>query len=720
MLIMVLLCPFAYGKVIYVDDDAAGANVGSSWNDAINSLQDALLLAYFYDEPVEIRVAQGTYTPDQGIGIMPGDREASFQLLNNVTIKGGYAGLGTRDPEMRDIDRYTSILSGDLNSNDSPRQTNKEENSYHVVTAKGINATAVLDGFTITGGTADGWEPNNGGGMVNENSNPILINCTFKGNSAPISGGGMFNHNSNLTLLNCIFTGNSAARSGGGMYNNDSSATLTNCAFIDNAGGDSGGGGMYNTQSILLLADCTFSENLTEGSGGGIHNNNSNAELLNCDFRANSSRVSGGGIYSDSQSELNSTNCIFSRNSARTGGGLENIRGSNSIFYNCTFTENSAGATGGGLSNTLGGQLTLINCILWGDTPDEISGLASFSYSNIKNSLGIWSDWLGTTSGNIDIDPQFADPDNGDYHLKSQAGRWDPAIESWVIDEVSSPCIDAGDPTIPVGLERFPNGDRINMGAYGGTPQASLSPLQLPLLYSKAYNPYPPDGVFNVDEDVILSWTAGLNAVFHDVYFGIDRDVVSSADISSIVYQGRQATTSFNPSGGAELSDGTYYWRIDEVGSEGKIIKGEVWSFTIGSPPKGRACFTGEIPVWVDGKLIPISIVASAQVISGISGLNKIEQVQEHNGIFDCYDILLESGKSITVAENHYFMSDSGQWLAIQNLKTATRLKTSKGSIGIASVTKKPEPYIGKVYNLKIEGSDKYTVGEDAIIVRDY
>ncbi|MBN2132554.1 MAG: hypothetical protein JW741_23840 [Sedimentisphaerales bacterium] len=63
-----------------------------------------------------------------------------------------------------------------------------------------------------------------------------------------------------------------------------------------------------------------------------------------------------------------------------------------------------------------------------------------------------------------------------DYHLKSQAGRWDPVSEAWVIDDVTSPCIDAGAPNSPVADEPEPNGARINLGAYGGTAEASKSP----------------------------------------------------------------------------------------------------------------------------------------------------------------------------------------------------------------------------------------------------
>ena len=63
----------------------------------------------------------------------------------------------------------------------------------------------------------------------------------------------------------------------------------------------------------------------------------------------------------------------------------------------------------------------------------------------------------------------------GDYHPKSQAGRWDPSAKTWIQDDVTSPCIDGGDGTMPVGDEPPPNGAVLNLGAYGGTGQASKS-----------------------------------------------------------------------------------------------------------------------------------------------------------------------------------------------------------------------------------------------------
>ena len=771
-------------EIIYVDDDATGANVGTSWEYAMNSLQDALLLAYFLEKPVEIRVAQGIYTPDKGIGIMPGDPSISFELMNGVTIKGGYApslSFGRGQTDVRDINQYESILSGDLEQNDGPDSTSIAENSYHVVTSFRTDQTAILDGLTITaGGNTDGSgrandsEDNMGGGMYNNYGSPMLINCTFSenrghdgagvynrsgsssfidctfnGNSADEFGGGIFNYLSSTRLLNCAFIGNSANSEGGGMYNIDSSPVLTNCTFSENLGNY--GGGLCNSGSESMLADCDFIGNSAVWSGGAVCNYTGISTFHNCTFKENSAVREGGGIYNDSHSRMNLTNCIFSRNSARNGGGISNTSFRLGSIYrdiyeidnntyamfllNCTFNGNLAQNEGGAISTDIRysireeltgmyNQAILINCILWGDTPDEIQettgetilldtgeSIVAF-YSNVQGGF--------PGEGNIDSDPLFADPDNGDYHLKSQAGRWDPTTQNWVIDQICSPCIDAGDPNIPIGLERFPNGGRINMGAYGGTPEASLSPRQLPGLPVHAYNPFPANEATDVPRDVILSWTPGKTAHMFNVYFGTNFDTVYQADINNplgVLVSQNQDPNTYSP--GRLNSGQIYYWRIDEVDSKGTTITGVVWTFTT-HRPKGRACFTGQTGVWVNGELIPISKVAAAQFINCFNGIKKVEEVQEHTGTFTCYNILLESGNCITVAENHYFMIEPGRWDSLQELKAGTKLQTAKGTIGIKSITKQPELYLGKVYNLKIEGSDRYLVGEDAVIVRDY
>ena len=127
--------------------------------------------------------------------------------------------------------------------------------------------------------------------------------------------------------------------------------------------------------------------------------------------------------------------------------------------------------------NESGGTVKLTNCILWSDHPEEI-------YDDATTTLATYSDIKGAWEGlgNIDKDPLFADVscedlNQWDYHLKSEAGRWDPNRESWVIDSVTSPCIDKGNPGCELGEEPGSiHNVRINMGAYGGTSEASKTP----------------------------------------------------------------------------------------------------------------------------------------------------------------------------------------------------------------------------------------------------
>ena len=262
--------------VVYVDVDANGYNNGTSWEDAYNYLQDALEDANI-SPGCEVWVAEGTYRPDEGAGVEPNDREATFELINCVGIKGGYAGFGEPEPDARDIGRYETILSGDLKGNDREgvdpydllSDPCRAENSYHVVTGSGTDETAVLDGFTITGGNANGpgypGYPDyydSGGGMYNYGgwptySSPTITNCTFSGNSAYGGygggrGGGMYNSGGSPKVTNCIFNGN-VAYYGGGMYNYSypGNSKVTNCTFTGNVAGAYGGGGIYGYNTTV-------------------------------------------------------------------------------------------------------------------------------------------------------------------------------------------------------------------------------------------------------------------------------------------------------------------------------------------------------------------------------------------------------------------------------------------------------------------------------------
>ena len=592
-------------EIIYVDAAASGANNGSSWADAYVSLQDALADAGVSPKPVELRVAAGIYRPDRGRNQSPGDQQATFTLINGVTIRGGYAGAGQPDPDARDVTLHRSVLSGDLNGDDVEVQDphrllnepTRRDNSRHVVTGSHTDRTAVLDGFVITAGRLTmihDEDPQGGAGMRVESGSPTIIDCLFTGNAALGGATGLFNFGgSEPTLIGCTFSGNDSIHgaagnlqsspvlsncrftqnSFSGMENDNSSEPLlTNCSFENNgqtamvnrgqsnpnlvgcAFKNNGGSGMENWSSSPSLTDCVFEKNERGGmsnygdnrltltgctftghsryaihhsggpltlkgclfsdntgfSGAAIDGWGDDIVLYDCTFQRNSARASGGGIRISSSSTLTLNDCTFSGNSATEGGAVYtsgNIVLRNCTFsgnsashlnggaimswgnlarvYNCTFSGNQAGTTGSCIYAVRStGVLSLTHCILWDNGPDPIRGIQDISYSDVQGGFA--------GPGNIDIDPLFAragawDPNgtpvdtsddfwiDGDYHLRSQAGRWDPDSNAWVQDELTSPCIDAGDPNGPIGTEPFPNGGRVNMGAYGASDQASKS-----------------------------------------------------------------------------------------------------------------------------------------------------------------------------------------------------------------------------------------------------
>jgi hypothetical protein len=265
--------------IIYVDADATGANDGSSWDNAYADLQDALAVANPTGRDiVEIWVADGAYTPTSGV-----DRNATFQLKDNVIIYGGFDGTET-DRSQRDITAHPTILSGDLQGNDNdniaPDEPTRAENSYHVVTGSG--STGTIDGVIITGGNANGDSASNtdsGGGMYSSSGNPNINQVTFRGNVADFLGGGMYNRQSSPNLANVIFSGNMALFRGGGMYNVFGSAKLVNVTFSGNTATfflNSEGGGVYNYSSSTTIANSIFWDNRDME-----HGNSAAAQLAN-------------------------------------------------------------------------------------------------------------------------------------------------------------------------------------------------------------------------------------------------------------------------------------------------------------------------------------------------------------------------------------------------------------------------------------------------------
>jgi hypothetical protein len=327
----------AFSPIRYVRQGGAGTGNGNSWVNASADLQSQIDVA----GAQQVWVAQGTYKPG---GDTNTDRFVSFSMKNGVRIYGGFATTGTPALTDRNPASFPVVLSGDIGT-----LGDNSDNSYHVIRNSNLDATAVLDGFVITGGNADGYDSFDytGGGMDNDNSSPTLLNCTFRGNSAD-AGGGMSNTNtSNPSLTNCSFQTNSAS-TGGGMSNENSSPTLTNCTFQDNSA-SSYGGGINNTSSDPTLANCLFQNNSSSFYGGGMSNADSSPMLTNCSFQGNSGGFIGGGGLHISNGAPMLTNCSFQGNTANDGGAIYNQ--GNTTLTNCVLF-------GNGGANTISGSVT--------------------------------------------------------------------------------------------------------------------------------------------------------------------------------------------------------------------------------------------------------------------------------------------------------------------------------------------------------------------------
>ena len=395
-------------STLYVKQNATGSNNGSSWTNAYTDLQDAIAAASFNDE---IWVAKGTYTPGTS-------RSDSFSLKNFVGIYGGFAGNETSRSQ-RNWQNNETILSGDIGT-----IGDNSDNSYNVVLASNTTPTAVLDGFTISGGNATS---RNGGGIYNSNGSPTLANLIITNNSAGGSGGGMYYQDGSANLTNINFSNNFASRDGGGMYYRDGSAILTNINFSNNFAGRNGGG-IYNYRNNGSFSDVTFENNFAD-NGAGIFNYLSNLDLTNGIFKFNLAQGGSGGAIYNNRSDSQITNSLFQSNSStNNGGAINNDLRANTIINNSTFTENSSsngGAVYSRVTSNSRPDTTIENSIFWNNqatiSGNEIGGTAA----TVSNSI-VEGGYSGT--GNIDVDPKFVDSANFDLHLAA-----------------GSPAIDAGD-----------------------------------------------------------------------------------------------------------------------------------------------------------------------------------------------------------------------------------------------------------------------------------
>lgn len=341
--------------VLFVNASAASGGNGHSWSTAYNNLQDALAAASLNPGPEQIWVAKGTYLPTTGT-----DRSISFNIPDNVSLYGGFAGnetkLNQRNPALN-----VTILSGDIGVSNV-----NTDNSYTIVTVGSSGpVNALIDGVTISGAYNNNPLSNGGGGISEINgsklviSNDIITNDTVDPLGVPRLtysriGGGIYVADSVLTVLNSTFT-NDFAKNGGAIgaisITGDFTVNVTSSVFTGNQNPTTTGSGGA----------------ISAGGTGVIDANNLHpiAGHLNIDksvFTGNISRTGGATFSFDIISEI-STNTTYDNNQA-VGfvGGATHPEGMKTLQYiNDTFTNNFALIAGGAISDAIDQNVLITN-----------------------------------------------------------------------------------------------------------------------------------------------------------------------------------------------------------------------------------------------------------------------------------------------------------------------------------------------------------------------
>lgn len=399
--------------VIMVKWDSFGNNDGSSWNNAYTSLETAISNSTSGDE---IWVSKGTYYPENDWG-NTGDRNKHFRLKNGVTILGGFSGLESTK-EMRNYTLNQTILSGE------------PDDVYHVFnhTNLSLNNTAILDGFTVSKGNANGSGNDSlGGGMLNmasfgTGSSPTINNCIFDSNISTNNGGGVYNSRfCNPSFNNVTFSNNTATFLGGAMYCIRNNTSIINCDFNNNqitsTSASNGGAGIYITLSVasetINIEDCVFYENstpiaTTSNNGGSCIYaivNPGTLNITNCDFWGNYGYY-GGCVYVSAGSQSSADNssviiddCEFYDNTATYGATIFSSN-QNTIIKNSEFHANTAEQHGDIYLRF--GLPSVLNTLIYGNKSTTHGGGIYVNNSTVDLTnltiAGNWADYGGGVS----------------------------------------------------------------------------------------------------------------------------------------------------------------------------------------------------------------------------------------------------------------------------------------------------------------------------------
>ncbi|MGJ8639614.1 MAG: YHYH protein [Opitutaceae bacterium] len=560
---------------LYVDASRTGSGTqdGLSWGTAYADLQDALAVAT--TAGTDIHIAEGVYYPDEneaGVasGISNNDPTEYFTIPTNVSLYGGYETGGS---EWRDNATYVTVLSGDIDQDDTTHEdgyissnplTNiNGTNSYTVVSMVDCSSTTIVESVLITGGAAgdgDGTisvsRPDSGGGLYLDGGSPQFNYVEFIGNSSlEWGGGGIITGDCSATFTNCYFSNNE----------------VTTTAGLESASGS--GGALFIDETDLTTGvsfyECFISRNTAESNqGGGLRIAGNCVVSLDRCFVAGNSAVDGGGIYAFGVDQLQVTNSIIGGNYSSDDGAGAFINGATTEavdFINCTFSGNRASSEGGALYIDGTSDATMTNSIVWNNSAGTGSS-DSIGYDGVAMTINyslVEGESVADLGGTGNLDGSNAGNDPLFYAETNPANA--PTITNVYFlyaSAASSPIVGAGNDSAISGYSSdIDNNDRIMGGAVDlGAYESSYSaqPELTGTMIDDVELAADPGAIDLVDITTIFGGTVESYAfsfsVEHVALLSFDGDTVRISAIGEAGESTDVTITAVGP-GGDEVSD---------------------------------------------------------------------------------------------------------------------------------------------------------------------
>lgn len=411
-----------------------------------------------------LQTAIDAATPSGVVKVAAGVYAENVHVGKPLTILGGYSPI--RDWTTRNPTQFVTTVQG---ANTGP--VFRFDDTYQLT----------IDGFRVTGGQR-GFE-------MTQNIWPIVIrDNTISGNVIEQNGlssgdpyffgGAMMLRGSNAVVIGNTIRSNSAGKGGAIGMSSATNWLIANNLIERNWIYSDHGGSMYLSGVGRLIGNTIRFNRSGDiagyGWGGAFTTDHMIGEIASNSIYGNFVQ-SSGNVHIDEASVVSfHHNLVVSNRSATSAAGLRVGREGSSgpgSFVNlsfCTIANNTSPGDQNAI-NLDASDTTLTNCIIWGN------GANPLGTDNTGSNIVAWSIVDVPYNGNLTNDPLFASISSGDYHVKSTAGRWNPATQSWVTDATNSPAIDTADPASPFANEPAPNGGTANLGAYGNTPEASKS-----------------------------------------------------------------------------------------------------------------------------------------------------------------------------------------------------------------------------------------------------